>query len=161
MDQTPSIRRATRHDLPALGRLGASLLRAHYEFDGQRFMAPGDGTAEGYAWFLGTELGNEDAIVLVAAAGMTVAGYVYATVEPQNWKELREAAGFIHDVVVTPEGRRRGLGTQLINGAIAWCRERGMPRVLLWAAEQNVEAQQLFARRGFRRTMVEMTLELP
>ena len=36
------VRRATAADLPALGRLGALLLRTHYEFDPQRFLAPGD-----------------------------------------------------------------------------------------------------------------------
>jgi ribosomal protein S18 acetylase RimI-like enzyme len=37
---------------------------------------------------------------------------------------------------------------------------RGAPRVVLSTAEQNGEAQRLFARGGFRRTMVEMTAEL-
>jgi hypothetical protein len=31
--------------------------------------------------------------------------------------------------------------------------------VMLWTAEANHEAQALFAHRGFRRTMVEMTIE--
>jgi len=35
-----------------------------------------------------------------------------------------------------------------------------MPRAILWTADQNHAAQQLFTRIGFRRTMVEMTLEL-
>jgi RimJ/RimL family protein N-acetyltransferase len=35
-----------------------------------------------------------------------------------------------------------------------------MPRVILWTAEKNDAAQQLFARAGFRRTMIEMTREL-
>ena len=35
-----TIRLATPADLPALGRLGALLMRTHYEFDPQRFMAP-------------------------------------------------------------------------------------------------------------------------
>ena len=33
------IRRATRADLPALGRLGAMLVRTHHEFDPNRFFA--------------------------------------------------------------------------------------------------------------------------
>lgn len=37
------VRRATDADLPALGRLGASLVRMHYAFDRERFMAPGRG----------------------------------------------------------------------------------------------------------------------
>jgi ribosomal protein S18 acetylase RimI-like enzyme len=31
---------------------------------------------------------------------------------------------------------------------------------MLWTAEHNVTAQRLFDRLGFRRTMIEMTLEL-
>jgi hypothetical protein len=39
-------------------------------------------------------------------------------------------------------------------------RSIGAPRVMLWTAEQNDSAQRLFARLGFRRTMIEMTREL-
>jgi hypothetical protein len=35
-----------------------------------------------------------------------------------------------------------------------------MPRVVLWTAAPNDPARRLFERRGFRSTMVEMTLEL-
>ena len=53
-----------------------------------------------------------------------------------------------------------GTATALIEKAVEWLRERGMPRVMLWTAEKNDGAQQLFAKRGFRRTMIEMTREL-
>ena len=53
----------------------------------------------GYAWFLGTQLNQEDVAVFVAERSGDVIGYVYAGMEPQSWKELREAAGFIQDVV--------------------------------------------------------------
>ena len=35
-----------------------------------------------------------------------------------------------------------------------------MPRVVLGTAAQNERARRLFERRGFRPTMIEMTLEL-
>jgi len=155
-----TIRRASRADLPALGRLGAHLLRTHYAFDPQRFMAPGDDPEAGYAWFLGTQLHEDDVIVLVAECDGAVVGYVYAGLEGQSWKELREAAGFIHDVVVDEGGRRRGVASALIEAAADWLGSRGAPRVMLWTAESNVAAQRLFAKLGFRRTMVEMTREL-
>ena len=154
------IRRATKADLPALGRLGASLLRTHYAFDQQRFMAPGTNPESGYAWFLGTQLNEEDVAVLVAERDGRVAGYVYAGIEPRNWKELRDEAGFIHDVLVEEDARRTGMATALMEAAVAWLRASGAPRVVLWTAEPNAEAQRLFARLGFRRTMVEMTREL-
>ena len=154
------IRRATRADLPALGRLGALLVRTHYDFDPARFMSPGADAEEGYAWFLGAQLAADDTAIFVADRGGEVLGYIYAGVEPQSWKELREEAGFIHDIVVDERGRRSGMARQLISHASAWLRERGMPRVILWTADPNSDAQRLFSRAGFRRTMVEMTLEL-
>jgi GNAT superfamily N-acetyltransferase len=158
--ESVSIRRATRADLPALGELGALLMRTHYEFDGSRFMAPGDDADEGYAWFLGTQLDDGSVAVFVAEREGELIGYVYAGIEPQSWKELREECGFIHDVVVHHQGRGMGVASKLIEAAVEWLASRGMPRVVLWTAEQNTDARRLFERLGFRRTMVEMTREL-
>jgi GNAT superfamily N-acetyltransferase len=154
------IRPATASDLPALGRLGASLIHTHFAFDAQRFMAPPSQPEGGYARFLATQLREPDVCVLVAAVGDEVVGYVYAALEPHSWKELREAAGFIHDVAVAETYRGRGIGSLLVTGASEWLRAHGAPRVLLWTAERNAAARQLFTRLGFRTTMVEMTREL-
>jgi ribosomal protein S18 acetylase RimI-like enzyme len=155
-----TVRPAERRDLPALGRLGARLLRLHYGLDPQRFMAPGDEPERGYAWFLGTQLRDEQVVILVADGPQGVVGYIYAAVEPRSWKELREEAGFVHDLVVDEHVRGQGVGTALLEAAVGWFRARGLPRVVLWTAEHNAPAQQLFAGRGFRRTMVEMTREI-
>ena len=155
-----TIRLATPADLPALGRLGALLMRTHYDFDPQRFMDPGTDPAEGYAWFLGKQLKDQDAVIFVAEDGAQVVGYVYAALEPISWKELRDACGFIHDILVEEPNRRAGTATALMEAAMQWLRERGAPRVILGTAEKNERAQRLFTKLGFRRTMVEMTKEL-
>src|SRR5438094_5351000 len=154
------IRRANESDLPALGRLGAHLMQTHYAFDQQRFMAPPANPAEGYAWFLGTQLDDKDVVVFVAERAGAIVGYVYAGLEPRSWKELREMAGFIHDVVVADSSRRSGIASSLVEAAVEWLRAQGAPRVVLWTAEQNAAAQHLFSRLGFRRTMIEMTREI-
>jgi len=146
------IRRAEPCDLEAVGRLGARLLRDHYAFDRLRFMAPRGDTEAGYAWFLGTQLERDDAVVFVAERAGRVVGYVYAGIEPQSWKELREEAGFIHDVYVDDRARRSGVATALV--------ERGMPRIVLWTAAPNEAARRFFERLGFRQTMAEMTREI-
>ena len=160
MARDTTVRTATAADLPALGRLGALLMRTHYQFDTQRFMDPGTDPAEGYAWFLGRQLKDNDVVIFVAEQDGDVIGYVYAGLEPISWKELRDACGFIHDIVVDERGRRSGTATALIEKAFDWLRERGAPRVMLWTADKNAGAQQLFAKLGFRRTMIEMTREL-
>ena len=154
------VRRATDADAPALGRLGAMLLRAHYAFDPQRFIAPGSNPERGYEWFLRGQLKEDDAAVFVAEQDRQVIGYVFAALEPISWKELREACGFIHDIVVDDPQRRGGVATALMEAAIEWLRSRGAPRVILGTAERNAVAQRLFEKLGFRRTMIEMTREL-
>ena len=157
-----TIRPATRQDLPALGALGAMLMRVHYAFDPQRFMKPASDAESGYAWFLGTQLRDSDATVLVAEdpASHEIVGYVYAALEPLSWKELRDAAGYIHDIIVTESHRRTGVGSTLLEAGVDWLRDKGAPRVILGTAEHNDAAQRLFAAHGFRRTMIEMTREL-
>lgn len=155
-----TIRPATPADVPTLGRLGAQLMRVHHDFDRQRFLPPGDNPEHGYAAFLGAQLQDADAVVLVAEQDARVIGYVWAGIEPLSWKELRDECGYVHDLIVDPDARQHGAGAQLLEAAIDWLRGRGMPRAMLWTAAQNATAQRLFDRAGFRRTMIEMTREL-
>lgn len=155
-----AIRPATSSDLPALGRLGAALMRTHYDFDPLRFIKPADEAEQGYASFLGSMLRDPDSAVFVAADGDAVVGYVFAALEPFSWKELRAPAGYIHDVLVAEEACRKGIATALMEAACQWLREHGAPRVLLGTAAKNVPGQTLFRKLGFRETMIEMTLEL-
>jgi ribosomal protein S18 acetylase RimI-like enzyme len=154
------VRAAVAADLPVLGRLGAHLMRAHYAFDSRRFMAPGADPEQGYTWFLGKELQRTDVAIFVAERAGEVVGYVYAGIEPVSWKELRDESGYVHDLVVDEHQRRGGIATALMQAAMDWLTERGLPRVVLWTAQPNDAAQQLFDRLGFRRTMIEMTREL-
>jgi ribosomal protein S18 acetylase RimI-like enzyme len=132
----------------------------HYDFDNARFMQPGPGAEEGYAWFLGSQLENPESLVLVAEREGAVVGYLCASIEPRNWKELRERAGFVHDILVTDESRGLGAAQALMDEAFTWMRQQNVPRVLLWTAAPNDRARRLFERLGFRPTMVEMTREL-
>lgn len=152
------IRRAQARDLPELGELGAALMRTHYAFDPLRFLEPGEDS--GYARFLGSQIEEDGSVVFVAERQRKIVGYVYAAIEPLSWKELRDECGFIHDLLVADVARRAGIGEALLEEAIEWLREQGLPRVVLGTAAQNETARRLFDRRGFRETMVEMTLEL-
>ena len=154
------IRPATRADVAVIGRLGALLVRTHHEFDPERFIAATPRTEEGYGSFLGSQLAEPDVIILVAEQRGQVVGYVYAGVEGYDYMSLRGPAGVLHDVVVEPEHRGRGIGRMLLDAAIVALKAHAAPRVVLTTAEQNASAQRLFARAGFRRTMVEMTREL-
>lgn len=162
MRDTPAvtIRPAVPADLPAVGRLGALLMRLHYDFDPQRFIEPASGVEQGYSKFLKSQLKESDVIVLVAERAGEIVGYAYGGVEGWDYMALRGPAGVLHDLVVAPSQRGQGVGRLLLDAAITALKARGAPRVVLSTANQNEAAQHLFARAGFRRTMIEMTREL-
>jgi GNAT superfamily N-acetyltransferase len=157
---TITIRRAEKRDVEPLGRLGALLMKLHYDFDPQRFLEPRPGSQRGYASFLDGFLDVDDACIFVADSDGEVVGYVFAALEPMSWKELRGPAGFVHDLLVSEPFRRSGTATRLMEAAIGWLREHGAPRVILGTAAKNAGAHKLFRELGFRDTMVEMTLVL-
>jgi len=154
------IRAANAADEPALGRMGAALAHKHHEFDAQRFMLPDDVEA-GYRTWLGREARRRDAVVIVAELDGEVVGYAYGRVEPVDWNALLDSAGAFHDLWVEPKARKGGVGALLAEELMRRLTALGVPRVVLHAAARNEPAQRMFARLGWRPTMVEMTREAP
>lgn len=132
----------------------------HHELDPDRFMAATPRTEHGYGSFLGTQLDEPSVVVLVAEREGEVVGYTYAGVEGTDYMSLRGPAGVLYDLVVDPAHRGQGVGRALLDATLDVLETKGAPRVVLSTAERNEAAQRLFARAGFRRTMIEMTREL-
>jgi len=151
-------RRAAEADETALGRLGAALMRQHHASDPRRFILT-DRPEQGYGRFLVSHLADPNLLVLVAERSNEVVGYVFAGIEPTSWRDLRGPCGFIHDVYVHERARREGAGQQLLREAIDWVHSRGMTQIVLFSKSGNDAAQRLFAKLGFRKTMIEMTLD--
>jgi ribosomal protein S18 acetylase RimI-like enzyme len=146
-------------DLDAVGRLAGQLVRYHRALDPQRYMQI-ENVEAGYASFLGGEATNPRAVVLCAQlpAG-DIVGYAYGTLEGRDWNALLDPHGALHDVLVDPSARRTGIGERLVLDTCRRLEALGAPRVLLHTAVQNRQAQALFAKLGFRPTMLEMARE--
>ncbi len=154
-----SIRPAAPADSKTIGRLGALLVRMHHDLDPDRFIAATPQTEERYGSFLGSQLAAPDIIILVAERDGEVVGYTYAGIEGTDYMALRGPAGVVYDIVVEPAHRGQGVGRALLDATLEALQAKGAPRVVLSTAERNETAQRLFARAGFRRTMIEMTRE--
>lgn len=122
-------------------------------------MLPGDLEA-GYRDWLLKEAASPKAVVLVAELDGQVIGYAYGRLEARDWNLLLDVHGALHDLWVDPKVRGQGAGALLADAMAQRLRERGAPRVVLMSAAKNEPAQRLFARLGWRPTMVEMTREL-
>lgn len=149
----------TREDLEPVAALAGKLVRQHMAFDPQRFLQLPNPEA-GYARYFASELASSVVVLLVAEVEARVVGYAYARMEPRSYNELLDACGKLHDIYVEESARGMGAGEALVREVFAQLRARGAPRVVLLTAVQNESAQRLFAKVGFRTTMLEMTHEL-
>ncbi|MGA2447175.1 MAG: GNAT family N-acetyltransferase [Polyangiaceae bacterium] len=152
------VRSVEAPDVPAVSKLAEALVSYHRDLDPKRYMRI-ERAAEGYARFLSGEIDNEKAVVLCAIRGDAHVGYAYGKLEGRNWSLLLDPHGALHDVFVAPSARRQGVAQKLVLETCRRLEKLGAPRVLLHTAVQNREAQALFAKLGFRSTMLEMTRE--
>ena len=163
MTDAIEVRAARPEDLKATAKLAAALVRQHHAYDPLRFMSI-EPLEDGYERFLRTQVGREGVVLLVAVArgddgDEAVAGYLLGSMEDRDWSDLRDACGKIHDVYVDEAFRRHGVASRLVEAAVKALAAMGAPRVVLMAAWRNEDARDLFARLGFRPTMLEMTRE--
>ena len=155
-----SVRDARADDVSALARMGARLAREHHRMDPARFFLPEEPIEDGYAWWLGKELVNPRAVLLVAARRGRVIGYAYGRVEKRDWNTLRDRCAVGVDLWVEPRARRAGVGRRLVEALVERFAARGEPRLVLQVAAENERALKVFAGMGFRRTVVELAREL-
>ena len=64
----------------------------------------------------------------------------------------------IEDIAVARDLRRAGVASALLRHAMAWCRARELPGIMLETQHNNVAACRLYARHGFRLGGVDLDL---
>jgi ribosomal protein S18 acetylase RimI-like enzyme len=100
----------------------------------------------GAAWLAATDAG--------AARGAAFLLEFPRLPSPTN---LRSREGYVLNVYVAPEARRRGVASALMDAALEECRRRGLARVRLHATPDGAR---VYERLGFKRRDDEMELVL-
>ncbi len=82
----------------------------------------------------------------LALEGERLLGFIVADAQ---WMENGEPIGEIHEIVVSPEAREKGVGSALMERALGFFRERGLPKAGLWVGEHNTKAHDFYRHLGF------------
>ena len=93
--------------------------------------------------------------VFIAEAEDEVVGYV--TTRLDRFTRI----GRIPNLAIDPRYRGHGLGTELIEHAIAWMREQGMAMAKIETLVQNERGQALYPRFGFREVARQIHYVMP
>jgi ribosomal protein S18 acetylase RimI-like enzyme len=90
--------------------------------------------------------------ILVARDGERLVGgaaLAYSTPGVHVLAGRRDIAA-LWDLRVRPECRRSGIGTELLDRCVAWCRERGLKQLKIETQNINVPACRFYAKQGCR-----------
>ncbi len=87
-------------------------------------------------------------LTLVSMVGGRSAGFVMIGALPAD--EEGQTCAEVLAIAVTPEFQRRGIGRELLQFAQKEAENLGEQRLLLHTARENLAAQKLFLRNGFR-----------
>lgn len=145
------IERATLQDIPALSNLLATLFAQEAEFTPNP-----EANQRGLAKII-----NDPGIgaILVARKGHQVIGMVNLLFTIST--ALGEPVALLEDMVVFPDARGQGVGSQLLTEAITFARQQGCQRITLLTDHDNMTAQGFYAKQGFTRSnMVPMRVSL-
>lgn len=153
---TVYIRAAEHGDLDVIVALNHALFQ---EDAGQRdpFMNLDWAQDEGHAYFA-RHLASETSCCLVAELATEEVGYLVGYIRAANSLSMVMTAE-LESMFVLDRARRHGVGQQLVDAFLAWCRDRDTQRVDVTAYAANDGAIRFYRRAGFEPS--QLTLQRP
>jgi ribosomal protein S18 acetylase RimI-like enzyme len=159
MSPEHQIERGGSADLPRLEPLWVSVHHRHAESMPELGPYVDDATTWAVRSALYAELlAKPDTVLLLATAGDALVGYGLAHVmsREESWAGdtwvTGSRIGEIESLAVLPAHRRRGIGSELLDGLERELRAQGIDDLVLGALPGNVAAIRLYERRGYRPT---------
>jgi GNAT superfamily N-acetyltransferase len=92
---------------------------------------------------------SEDKLVMVTLEKGRVVGYSMSEIRRIFPGLKREIYGYIDEMAVTDTHRRKGIGQKMFNEIIKWFRGKGIKRVELGTAAQNLIGNSFWQKQGF------------
>ncbi len=96
----------------------------------------------------------EDPAVFVADVEGVIAGFIHVCSLEDYYR--RRKHGHVADIVVAEDSQGRGIATALLARAEDWSRAQGYDWMSLGVFEQNIRAEQLYEKLGFRRDVIRL-----
>lgn len=154
------IRLASADDAQRIGELWLEMVRFHRQFDPMLFNASEKG-AEFYQQSIVSRLNDPNTRVLVAEEDGQVIGYVLgmiADIMAEVFQPIR--SGFLADIYVQEDYRRRGIGKELVERLVLWFQSKDVAYYEWHVAQKNSKAVEFWESMGGEVTMLRMRAKI-
>lgn len=149
------VRPAMAADIPAILPMVQKICDMHRAMDPQRYPFVSDVT-ERYRGWLRTRSEDADSVLLVAVVEESIAGFIVGEILEEIPVFTLTRYGFLHDLWVEPQFRRRGIARKLLIEAMARLKARGVSQIRGDTAAMNNESRAMLEGLGFRSSTVLM-----
>ncbi|MFW6133761.1 MAG: N-acetyltransferase family protein [Planctomycetota bacterium] len=155
-DATVAIRKARPNDAPKVSALWETMADEHRAYDDEVWCWADDAVRHWREHFREV-IQKPDMLLLVAeAAHGELVGFVIAQIRQAEPVFETRKNGFVWDLSVRPDWRRRGVASALVERAFEYLRARGVDDVILHVALDNAAAVAFYEAHGMRRVMYRM-----
>ena len=141
------VREAATRDLDRVAALWTSITHHHQEIDPVFQMRPH--ADDQIKALLLTLYRDPDAKILVYDHDNDISGLCIVRIDHSPPIMRETGRGEITDLGVREDFRRKGIGTRLVEEALAWVRAAGIARVEIQVAKGNASGQAFWRARGF------------
>jgi len=156
-----TIRRVEPRDQQAIARMWEALSVYHTQLD-SRMPQMTAGASAAYASRLVEVCDDDQTHAFVAETGGAVVGYVLGAIvdlTPDLFEH--EDVGFIADIYVEPEHRRRGIARELFQAICGWFAAQSVRQIEWQVAVANGDARRFWEAVGGRALTMRMRLSRP
>jgi len=146
------IQKAKRNDLNAYLKLRKETLKEYYKIKGKNILISNEKIKKEF----NSLLNSPKHLLLIAKEDNQILGYLIGTILKNVWQRT----GYLDDVFVSKEFRKKGIGSDLIKEFIKFLRNKDIKKFRLGVDIRNKKAILLYKRLGFKITQYEMSKEI-
>ena len=145
------IKKATRRHLKDLVDLYIESADEIYKVN-PGYYKKGKETRRSYRSYVQDIMSSRSCLVLIALDGNQAVGYAIASIESRQFY-MNQNYGWISDVYVNAQHRKKGISKKLMRYMLRWLREKGVKRVELFVDVKNTRAVKVWKKMGYKEHM--------
>ena len=121
------IRKATHKDVKNITSLWCEFIDLHESYD--NYYKKANNGSSVFSEFINKHISERNSLVLVGLINKEICAYLLASIEKRPSVFSETKYGYISDIAVTKNYRRRGIGEKLYNEALEWFQKRKTDRI--------------------------------